>query len=269
MQHRFRFTAAIAVALGCAALLPVAGVVHAQGVTVALYPASQTVAPGDQFDIELRVTQAGSAFNGFDAQVSYDATELTLQASSPTSLQQGTLLTDACGSTFHRFLAGAATDTITDVLLCNGASVTGPGQIYKLHFQASNNVGVTHVTFVAGTLRFYSGGLFVTPVSSSDAVVNVGTTSVGGPDAGGPALTASPNPGRGSILFTSGIRTNGPESLTVRDVQGRIVQVLGVAGHRVTWDGRRTGGESAPDGIYFATLHAGGRATTIRFSWLH
>jgi hypothetical protein len=265
MKHRLLATVAAAMVFA----LGLPDTARAQGVSVALSPASQTVAPGAQFDVDLFVTQAGSAFNGFDAQVSYDPSVLTLLATTPTTLQQGTLVTNACGNTFHRFLAGASTDTITDVLLCNGVSMTGPGQIYKLHFQAGSNASVTTITFVPGTLRFYSGGLFVTPVSSYNTTVSVGTTSVGGPAANRAALTVSPNPGRGTVLFTSGSKTNGPESLAVRDVQGRIVKVLGVAGHRVAWDGLRATGEQAPDGIYFATLFADGRATTIRFTWLH
>jgi len=62
-----------------------------------------------EFDLELRVTQAGSAFNGFDADVSFDPSAITFVPLSPTSLQQGSLMTSACGNTFHRFTASAGT----------------------------------------------------------------------------------------------------------------------------------------------------------------
>jgi hypothetical protein len=42
------------------------------GVTVALQPASQLVAPGSDFDVLLEVTAPGSSFNAFDAIVGYD-----------------------------------------------------------------------------------------------------------------------------------------------------------------------------------------------------
>ena len=178
-------------------------------------------------------------------------------------------MTSACGNTFHRFTASAGTDAITDVLLCAGTSLFGPGTLYKLHFRASNTPQVVRVRFVPGTVKFYNAGLFVTPVVSTDAAVGIGTpvTAVGGsPGGSGSALTASPNPSRGSVAFASNWRSTGTESLTVRDAQGRAIRVLGLVGHQVAWDGRRDSGEPARPGIYFATLHVDGRATTIRFS---
>jgi len=44
-----------------ALLLATPGLARAQGVQAALMPANQTVAPGAEFDIEIAVTQAGSA----------------------------------------------------------------------------------------------------------------------------------------------------------------------------------------------------------------
>jgi len=243
---------------------------RAQGVSVALSPATQTVAPGGEFDIEVRVTQAGAQFNGFDARVSYDASALTLVPLSPTSLQQGALMTGACGNTFHRFTAGAGADTITDVLLCAGTSLNGPGTLYKLHFRAANTPQTTAVLIVPGSLKFYDAGLYVNPVSSTDAAVGIGmpVTAVGGgkAPASGLALLATPNPSRGGVAFASSWRAAGTESLTVRDVAGRVVRTLALVAHKVAWDGRLDTGERAGSGIYFATLHAEGRSTTIRFS---
>lgn len=265
-------------AIGLAGALAVtlcvpAGTALAQGVTAALSPAASTVPPGAEFDIELRITQAGSTFNGFDCRINYDPLALTFLPAAPTSLQQGTLFTDACGSFFHRFLYGAGADTINDVMLCAGTYVGGPGQLYKLHFRASSTVQVTNVQIASGSLKFYHGGLYVTPVTSTDAVVGIGTapTAVAGDGKGGEfTLTASPNPGRGgTVLFASGLRSAGPESLTVRDVQGRVVHVAPMQAHRSTWDGRADSGELAANGVYFATLQANGRSTTIRLSWIH
>ena len=249
-----------------------AGAIAMAGVTVALNPPTQSVAPGAEFDLELRVTQAGSTFNGFDAMVSYDPAALTLLTLSPVSLQQGTLITNACGSTFHRFHAGAGVDTVTDILLCNGVSMTGPGQIYHLHFKASTTPQLTVVRFVPGKLKFYDSGLFVTPVSSTDAQVGIGVapTGVGDlPAAGGPRFAAAPNPSHDRIVFTMDRGPTGAETLSVRDVQGRLIRRLAVTGRQLIWDGRGEHGEIAPNGAYFATLEAGGRSTTIRLSLVH
>lgn len=224
-----------------------------------------------EFDLRLQM-QAGASFNGFDAQVSYDPAALTLIPKSPTSLQIGLLMTNACGSNFHRFLAGAGVDTIADVLLCARTSVTGPGTIYTLRFRASTTAQVTAVQVVPGSLKFFNGGLFVLPVQSSDAMIGIGTEVTGVDPMVAPAamkFSASPNPGRGIIIFTSNRPSAGPESLVVRDIQGRKVRTLVMAEHQVSWDGRRDSGERVTDGIYFATLHAQGHAMTIRVSWIH
>ena len=120
-------------------------------------------APGPTWvilDLTIVVTQSGSAFNAFDAIVGYDPAALTLVPLSPLSLQQGSLMTGACSNTFHQFEQGADRDTITDALLCNATSVTGPGQIYRLHFRASATPQVTTVRFLPG-LQFYNAGLYV------------------------------------------------------------------------------------------------------------
>ncbi len=246
---------------------PAAG--HAQGIVAAITPATLSVTPGTEFDLELRVTQSGSAFNGFDAIVTYDPAALTFIPLSPSSTQQGTLMTGACGNTFHRFASGAGADTMTSVLLCANQSLAGPGTLYRLHFKASSTAQGTSVRIAPGKLRFYNAGLYVTPVSSTDAVIGIGqpvTGVVGGEAARGPALVVAPNPGRGHIAFTSSWKSTGSESLLVHDVQGRVVRSLTVTAGHTAWDGLTSDGAAAPEGIYFATLFTDRRSTTIRFS---
>ena len=246
-------------------------VARAQGVTVALIPTTQTVAPGADFDLELRVKVPGARFNGFDAAVSYDSNALTLLAMSPASLQEGALMTGACGNQFHIFTPSPGFSKMTDVLLCAGASVTGPGQIYKLRFRASNTPQTTTVVLDPGVLKFYDAGLYVNPVTGTNAVIDIGTSVTGVGGESKPfklTLTAAPNPSRGSVLFTIGPGITGPESLTVRDVQGRMVRKLMPTARQVSWNGLRETGEPATSGTYFVTLEAGGRSTTYRFSLL-
>ena len=249
-----------------------AGVAGAQGVHVAIIPATSQVAPGATFDLELRVTEAGSAFNGFDAVIGYDPAALTLIPLSPLSQQEGTLMTGACGNRFHRFTPGSNSVTIADVLLCAGVSVTGPGQIYRLRFQASNTPQVTHVTFEPG-LQFYNAGLFVNPAISTDGTVNIGTSVGVDPPAGVArlALRVAPNPAPGRTSFVAEVDRAGPLRMSVTDVRGRLVRrfedSLATPGMRtVAWDGRDTAGRRLPAGVYLVTLESGGRSVSSRVS---
>jgi hypothetical protein len=241
----------------------------AEGVTTAFVPAATTVAPGSEFDLELWVPQASHVFNGFVAKVAYDTSALTLVPLSPVSLQQGTLLTNACANTFHRFAAGMGLCTITDILICNGVSVSGPGQIYRLRFRASTTIQTTMVR--VDSLVFLDAGIFVFPDPWTNASIGIGMqpVAVGDGAAGlGLSLAAAPNPARGRVTFTIGGAPVGPESLTVRDVQGRRICRIAPSGRQVTWDGRHELGYPVPNGTYFATLEAGGRSITTRFSLL-
>jgi hypothetical protein len=238
-----------------------------QGITVALTPTVAQVAPGEEFDLDISVTQAGLPFNGFDAVIAWDPAAL-----SPISNQEGGLMADACGDTFHRFRQGADTDTITDVLLCNGIDLTGPGQIYRLRFRASDTAQETHVAFIPG-LQFYDAGLFVNPVISMDATINIGPpVSVEDPPTPSKLrLQVAPNPCRSGTLFTIEADRAGPQRLRVIDARGRVVrrfeEPMGAAGARtVAWDGCDQGGRPLSAGVYFVTLEVVGRSVSNRVS---
>ncbi len=272
MRRRFPGTRAAGWLVALAVLAwtgPGAGV--ARGVSAGLIPADTTVSPGAEFELHLWVTDADSAFNGFHADVAYDTTALTRIPLSPTSLQIGTLMTDACPNTFHRYYPLAGKDSVTVILLCNGVSVAGPGQLYRFRFRASTTVQTTAVRIVDGSLMFFDAGLYVFPESWTHALVGIGMepVGVGGGAAGpGPSLAAAPNPSPGRVVFTIGGTHAGPESLVVRDVQGRRICRLASNGRQATWDGRDESGHSVPNGTYFATLEVGGRSRTVRFSLL-
>jgi hypothetical protein len=77
------------------------------------------------------------------------------------------------------------------------------------------------------------------------------------------ALSAGPNPSRGSTRFTLSLPSAGHVRLTVHDVSGRLVAVLAdedrVAGESfVTWTG------TAAPGIYLATIETAGAKRTTR-----
>ena len=249
----------------------------AQGVKVALVPTPATVVPGALFDLDIVVTQAGSAFNGFGAVIGYDPAALTLVQRVPLSLQVGSLMVGACGNTFHNFSFSqeAGTATISDVLLCGGMSLTGPGQIYHLQFRASTTDQVTEVRFLAG-LHFYNAGIYVNPVISSNATIAIGTGTPSGVGPIAPARTELrivPNPAPGAAMFVVGSDRPGPLRIELFDVRGRMVRRLddadSIAGERtVAWDGRDDGGRALPGGIYFVRLDAAGTVVQKRVSLL-
>jgi len=238
------------------------------GVTVGLTPAAQQVTPGAVFDLYIEVTQAGDPFNGFDAVIGYDPAALTLLTTYQSNWQ-GTYMTGACGNTFPVFTPGAGQVSITLVLLCNGVSLPGPGQLCHLQFQASSTPQVTAVQFLPG-LEFYNAGVYVRPVYSTDALIGIGVPlSVGPPGPAKFTLAVAPNPSRGSLVFTIGSDRAGPESLAVFDLQGRTVRRFaetrsapGV--HTITWDGRSDAGVRLAPGVYLARLEIAGRAVWRR-----
>ncbi len=245
----------------------------AQGVKVALLPAVTTVAPGAEFVLSVEVTRAGSAFNGFDAVIGYDPAALTFMPQTPNSLQEGAYFVAGCGSRFHHFVQGADSVSISDVLLCANTSLTGPGQIYKLRFKASNTVQATTVRFLPG-LQFYNAGLFVNPDSSSDATIGIGLAldvPKARPVTPGLSLAAMPNPSHGRMSFRVEADRSGWQRLLIIDSQGRIVRRLSdgnfAAGVRsVAWDGTNDSGMVAAPGRYLASIRVAGRAVETRFS---
>ncbi len=247
----------------------------AAGVTVALAP-QQQVAPGTEFDVYIQVTQAGAAFNGFEAVVAYDTTALTFVPLSPVSLQEGAYMTGACGSTFHVFAAHAGLDSITDVLLCKDVSLPGPGTLYRLHFRASTTVQRTIVSFLQ-TPVFYNAGLYVTPVQAMDVKIGIGMPPDVGVDPPGLpgrlSVRPAPDPARGSLLFRIDVDREGPATLRVVAVQGRVVRRLEpgrleAGRHTLPWDGRDEAGARLPPGTYLARLEVAGRVAWSRLTLL-
>jgi hypothetical protein len=263
--------------LPVALLLATPVVSQAQGVQAALLPASQNVAPGSEFDIEIAVTQAGSPFNGFEAVVGYNPSALTFLQASPVSLQRGCLMTGACsaacGNTFHVFSAAGDSAKTNLGLLCDQISLTGPGQIYKLRFKASNTPQIT--TLSIRRAAFFNSGLLVTPLSLSGCTVAIGVVLDVGPApvASGIGIRALPNPFRNAVELT--VETGGAEiqDLRVLDLLGRTIRVLPTerfqAGARpVVWDGRNESGARVPAGIYLVQLRTGDRVRLTRVTKL-
>jgi len=254
------------------ALLLFAAPARAQGVHAALIPAEQSVSLNSDFTLEIDVT-AGSAFNGFNAVVEYDTTAISFVGYSPVSLQEGCLMTGACsaacGSTFHRFTPDADSLSIKDFLLCNQIALTGPGQIYKLKFHSGNVQQITNIRIRSAA--FFNAGLFVTPVTTTDARVGIGVSlAVGDPLTGaGLRLRAEPNPARSSVRFAIESDAPGEQSLEIHDVGGRLIRRID-AGFRTggasqaIWDGNDAFGRRVASGVYLVTLRSGERSVRVR-----
>jgi hypothetical protein len=241
-------------------------------VSVALTPATQTVTPGTDFDVFVDLTSAGSAFNGFDLVVSFDPAALTLLPMSPPTLQQGCLMTGscsgACGSTFHAFNAAGDSAAVSDVLLCNNFSLTGPGRIYHLRFHATTTVQVTQLDLRRA--RFYNAGLFVNPVSTASCQVGIGVNlAVGEPGPGlARPLRVEPNPSFGRVNLVSEDDVAGLVEAEIVDLQGRLVQRIGPAWlgphARLGWNGLDASGTRAPAGLYLVRVRRGAQVQNAR-----
>ena len=175
-------------------------------------------------------------------------------------------MTGACGSTFPLFHAAGDSLAITDVLLCSGVSLPGPGQIYKLRFKAASVPRATQVKI--RSIQFYDAGLFVNPAFPSDATIYIGM-AVGVPPGAAASLhvAAAPNPFHGAVGLTIDAPAAGLQSLTVRDVAGRTVRhvdsaVYPAGTRRASWDGRDDAGRVAPAGLYWLVLRAGTQTAT-------
>jgi hypothetical protein len=241
-------------------------------VRVALMPETLSVSPGDTITLALQVPVAGSSFNAYDAIVEYDPAVLTFLPRVPTTMQQGSSMTGACGNTFHYFTAAGDSLSISNSLLCAGMSLTGPAELYRLRFRVPLAPGATTVRL--RRVQFYNGGLFVNPAIPSDALVTWGgNLGVGDPPvAPRAALSVRGNPASGLQRLELASPVEGEQRLVVFDTAGRAVRRLAEgrfpAGSRVVvWDGRDDAGRLVPPGVYLARYDAAGqsaRASLVR-----
>jgi len=219
--------AACLAALGTAA----AGLEPAHAFTVAGASDTVVVAPGGTFTVDFVVKDPDGPFNAFDLDVHFDPAKLTSYPMSPTTLQRGALMVDACtlNAPFHIFTPGPDSLVGTLVILCSGVSVTGPGTIYSLRFTASATNAWTQLTLGPGT-SFYNGGPRVNGVAKRAVVVKIGSPVL---DAGGhPRLPSmpvldpiAPNPARAGHTLALSFSLPRAESseVVVMDAQGRRV----------------------------------------------
>lgn len=237
-------------------------------VSVALVPSVPAVAPGTDFEVAIRVTQTGSAFNAYQAIVRFDPAALTFLPTSPLSLQEGVYMTSACGTTFHWFTSGTTEVGMVHSLMCAGQSLTGPGDLYRIRFRATGPAQTTAITFTM--VDFANAGNPVTPVNAlGTSVVITQPSDVSGPPGARIALRVAPNPFNPSTTIEVDSEIAGPQQLAVFTSTGRLVRVLQDAvfepgSRRVVWDGRGRDRTRLASGVYVVQLRTRERTHSAR-----
>jgi hypothetical protein len=139
---------------------------------VSMSPTSQTVAPGQTFDIEVLVDAKGAAIAGAQFDLSFDPSLLTA-----ISVTEGNLLSQGGCDTF--FLPGKIDNvagTITGfacVIITPGGTVKSSGTLARITFSAGTTAGTSALTLSnvivgnkAGTKQFVSVAMANVTVSA-------------------------------------------------------------------------------------------------------
>jgi FlgD Ig-like domain/Cohesin domain len=240
----------------------------ADSIWIAITPTDTVVTPGGTFDLHLRVTQAGKNFNAYDAVIAYDPAALTFVPRTRAQ-QEGSLMRGACNNTFYVFSAAGDSLSISHSLLCSGITLTGPGILFNLRFQASATPQLTAVT--VRSIQFYDAGVFTGPVSITNSRTQVGVVDDVVPPATmeqGLRLRISPNP----FNPTTTIHVQAGSSwhdLSVLDVRGRRVRLLaagpfGPGEAQWIWDGRDDRGARVASGVYVVSITGRGMSSSQR-----
>ena len=241
-----------------------------------LWPHATELAPGDTLDVDLIVPVAGLPFNAYDAYVGYDPEALTFLQRPNLVDQEGPLMRDVCGQTFHVFqIAPDSTHLrIGHSLLCPGEELTGPGVVYRLRFRCNDVETETWLRLLGESptlTRAYNDGLFVQPLVTIDALVQISDASSTVPPAprAGPWLRAAPNPFNPQTVFIFALDETAAGELRVYGLDGRLLRTLAAglfaAGeHTARWDGTDDAGRSLAAGVYLARLHTGTGAVSTR-----
>lgn len=249
-----------------------AGASARAAIHVEVVPSQTMVATDQEFEVTLSLATSGSPFNALDFVLVFDPSSFALLPATPSKSQEGCLLTggcsSACGSNFHQFQAAGDSVAVTDVLLCNKVSITGPGVLYRLRFRAL--AGRTPQSTIAlRRVRFSNAGLLVPAVTAGSAtLLDPALLAVGDTPRVAGALRAEPNPSRGRVQLVMTGAGSGVTRLEILDAQGRVVRRLSplwtTAGVRLEWDGTDDSGRMTPDGVYLARITRNGATSSSR-----
>lgn len=259
LSSRLRFL--LLTLAGLCAALTAPGLASAD-VAVALVPSVTSVASGSEFLVRIELTQQGPIFNTYNADITYDTSRLQFLQASPLSLQEGSYMTSACGSTHQFFSSTGNTIHVSHSLLCLNQFLSGPGELYVLRFRAIGAGGPTTIHFQQST--FYRAGIIVPVAPLSDINVQVSAPTDAAPArASSLQLRVAPNPFNPTTVIQVEAATAGYQRLVVHDAAGRQVAVLQegtfpAGARRVVWTGSGDRGQRLPSGTYLVSLIAGG-----------
>ncbi len=233
-----------------------------------LLPAFNDVAADSLVEITFEVDETALQFNGYEIEITFDPAVVSFD-----SVEEGALMTSACGTRFTDVATTASTVTYSHVLLCSGVSVDGPGVLSTFRFRAEA-LGTSAIAPTSDPDRtFFDDGLFIFPghatfprqVVLSGAVIDVtdAPLSAGEPgSADAPSRVAFlPHPVVGSARIRVTLPPDaGGGLLSLFDVAGREVRRwrLGDADRSLSWDVRDAAGRTVPAGVYLYRVDSGG-----------
>jgi len=234
-----------------------------------LVPAFNDVAVDSLVEITFEVDETALQFNGYEIEITFDPAVVSFD-----SVDEGSLMTTACGTRFTNIETTASTVTYSHVLLCSGVSIDGPGVLSTFRFRAEA-LGTSAIEPTSDPDRtFFDDGLFIFPghltfprqVVLTGAVIDVTDEPLAAGDAG-PGTVASrvaflPHP----IMASARIRVTLPAGaggglLSLFDVAGREVRrwQLDASDRWLSWDVRDAEGRAVPSGVYVYRVETGRR----------
>lgn len=243
-----------------------------------LLPDTSRVLPDSLVEIRFEVDSTAHQFNAYEVTIQFDPTVVSFE-----SVIEGPLMTDACLNRFERVTETDSTVTYAHSLLCAGVSLDGPGVLSIFRFRA-DSLGTSPITIISDPDRtFYDAGLYVwenhptypRQVVFHDAAIVVEEPTTEVPErvpASGLRLSAArPNPMRQAGEIEYVLDHAGSASVRIHDVGGRLVRTLldgwqTAGAHRIVWDGSDDEGRTAPSGVYFYRLEAGGESAQRRLT---
>ncbi len=231
-------------------------------------PSFLCVPLGSTITLAFAVDSTAHQFNGYEVTIKHDPSILTYQG-----LAEGALMTSSCPNRFQFATTTDSSVTFAHVVLCNGVSLDGPGELSRYTFSC-DEVGVTQIEIISDPDRtFFDAGLYIWPlhatrprqVSFSNAeIVVYDASDVSSPIPGmrtertlRVSVNPNPNQGIGALLFRLG--SPGSAVVDLFDARGRSVErrvmedVPAGAQSIVLGEGDQTS-RRLPAGTYFARV---------------
>ena len=236
----------------------------------------------DQVVITFEVDSTAKHFNGYEIDVEWDQSVVSLL-----SVDQGSLMTDACPNTWFNLETTDSTVTVSHTILCGEVSIDGPGVLCIFTFQADAN-GTSPLEITTDPNQaFFDAGLYVWPghatyprqvfLHNSTICIPTCGNAVDGPEDAlnrGLRMQVIPNPIRESGWIRYQIAAPA-QALTIEilDVTGRQLQSWGLEPGRagafeLRWDGTDRDGRPLPIGTYFYRARSADHRASGRFQVL-